>query len=251
MADKITGARLCIRGLLERAPRVLIGFSGGVDSIVTAVLAREEGVTDAYGNMSFHFPSQEEEIREIAADIGIDLAVGRPNENAEWIEANAEHLFPPPKQFITGNYSLGNAFSVMGSHDYAIANGYGGALAGTTTDQNGITYQMVEFESGLLTAYPIIRFKREEVWGFLRERGIATPRSYSVPLVKEWLKNTGGDKRKALRSCSWVETYFNGGVAEMCALLEETARYWGDVGADGRFTAGWWLEEYPFLRERG
>ncbi|MGI9251381.1 MAG: phosphoadenosine phosphosulfate reductase family protein [Pseudohongiellaceae bacterium] len=249
MASRIDGARNLMRHILAERPRPVIAFSGGVDSIVLATIAAEFGVCDAYANLSFHFPGQEAEVRQIAENIGLRLVVERRNETPEWIDENKEHLFPPPKQFITGNMNIGYYFSGEAPIKYALANGFDAVLYGTTAEQNGTNSPCHYYADNMLAANPIIKYKRAEVWQFLKDRGIPTPRYYSVPLVKEWLKNTGGNKARALRTGSYVETYYGGTTAELLEYLHQTAIFFGD-DKDGKFTPQWFLSQFPFLHDR-
>ena len=221
-----------------------MSFSGGVDSIVLGALAAEEGVCEAFADVSFHFPSQEAEIREIAGALGLRLEARRPFEDEGWIAANAEHLFPPAQQFATGNFTLGYASAVQAPHDYAMEKGCRGVLAGLTKAQNGLQHPMLEFESGIQTAYPLFRFERKEVFDFLRGRGIGVPRSYESPLVSSWVRAHG--KGFGYRTGSYVETYSDAPIMEQLELVHAAARFWGDGG----FAPADMLARFPFLRGR-
>lgn len=176
MAHKIESALAWIQKAKTQSARQLLAFSGGKDSIVVAHLAAKLGIRDSVCETSFYFAKQTENIREIAAHLGLNVTWAcklSPN----WLRNHPEVIFADDTKLRAWTFAVRQQNTVM---QHAKIYGYDCQIFGRRTQENSVRAHLYRARAGL-QCHPIRDWSEDEVWQYIRDNRIPEPWIYSTP----------------------------------------------------------------------
>ncbi len=187
----------------------VIAYSGGKDSIVAALLAKQAGFQMAMCEISWYFERQTANAKENAKRIGLrcEWTDSMP---ISWLRAHPEAIFPSCSQLAVKSYVVRqwNTYKRI-----CAERGYRGMIYGRRRQENMVPSAMYykKSEPTVLQIFPIREWSHDEVWEWLKLQGFPTPWIYSTPF--------------AITDCNapfyLLRRGLNGGVARCWEIVSE------------------------------
>lgn len=176
LGRKIESALAWTQKAKAQSTRQLLAFSGGKDSIVVAHLAAQLGIRDAVCETSFYFAKQTENIKEIAAHLGLNVTWACKL-SRDWLRRNPEVIFADDTKLRAWTFAVRQQKTVK---QHARMYGYDCQIFGRRTQENSVRAHLYRTSAGL-QCHPIRDWSEGEVWQYLRDNRIPEPWIYSTP----------------------------------------------------------------------
>jgi 3'-phosphoadenosine 5'-phosphosulfate sulfotransferase (PAPS reductase)/FAD synthetase len=171
----VDDARQVLGAALGKAKKPLLAFSGGKDAIAAAIIAAEFGVRDAVCEESFYFTMQKQDTRALVKQLGLNCSIF-DSLTLPWLAKHPEHLFSRDTPMRSRFFTLRQQRTVA---KFAEKHGYDAVIFGRRNDTNCVRADHY-MARGKLQVFPVRRWREEDVWAFLSQKGIAKPRIYST-----------------------------------------------------------------------
>lgn len=162
--------------LFAEHPHTVIAYSGGKDSVVAAHLANRIRRTPGVCETSFFYQKQIEDIKQLAATLGIDVEY-KDSLDLNWLQRNPQVIFSDNSKVRGWVFLVRQQKTVA---DYAKRFGFTAAIYGRRTQENTVPskrYQAKGFEQ----CHPLREWKEADIWAYFSRHGIPKPWIYGTP----------------------------------------------------------------------
>lgn len=167
---------------LAKAKKPLIAYSGGKDSIATAlILAKHFGVRDAVCENSWYFDVHIEDSTKIAKQIGLRCAFVDSYPGMDFLVKRPEFIFAQSGKVKAKLYALRHWRTIS---RHAEEGGYDLIAFGRRLGSNSVKDWLYEAR-GRLQFFPIREWMESQVWAYIHANGIETPRLYALGRQQE------------------------------------------------------------------
>ena len=164
-----------IRNALLECENPTIAFSGGKDALVVAHLMAQHGVTDGACELSFYYQRQEDDIREQAARLGLNIHFYRRLTD-DWLRRRNHIIFTDDSAARSASYAARQQKTVA---VHAKTNGHDLVAFGRRTEENSVPRILYKNKTGL-SFHPIRDWREHHVWEYLASVDIPTPWIYGT-----------------------------------------------------------------------
>ncbi len=177
MRSKVAEARDVVREALSRTEsgRGVVAYSGGKDSIAVALVALQEGVHVGVCEASFTFRQAEDNFRNVASDIGLDVAYWN-RLDMSWVRRHPEILFTSDSRVRGWTFSVRQQETVK---RFSRDGGYECQIFGRRLEENTVPSTVYITRSGV-QCHPLRGWTLADVWTYLAQCGVAQPWVYGT-----------------------------------------------------------------------
>lgn len=180
MEKLVSDSLAIIKKFTEISDKNIIAFSGGKDSIVTAHLCRQFGISKSITEESFMFRKALEQTKEIGKKIGLDMQF-ECGLSWEWMEKHQEFCAPPMK-LQSKLYSIRQQRTVK---RMSKRNGFTGVAYGRRLQENTVKAPLYRLANGQIQCHPLRDWKTEDIWTYIYDHKLPFPDLYKHEIGKK------------------------------------------------------------------